>query len=86
MVFNRILTKQELQTLPHIILSSQHEWDPHNIHFPKATLTAEEDILRAVGYIRTQEEDFILVGILSIIHRINICMILSPYHIGWLPA
>jgi hypothetical protein len=29
----RTPTHQELQTCPHVVLSSEHEWDPQNVRF-----------------------------------------------------
>jgi hypothetical protein len=34
-VATRTPTEQELQTCPHVTLSSDHEWDPQNVRFPK---------------------------------------------------
>ncbi len=48
-------TDQELQTcLPHVQLSSEHEWDPQNVRFPEASRTVEEEISRTVGAVTTQ--------------------------------
>jgi hypothetical protein len=44
-------TEQELQTCPHVTLSSDHEWDPQNVRFPKASRTVEEAISRSIGSI-----------------------------------
>ncbi len=54
-VTTRIPTDQELQTcLPHVQLSSEHEWDPQNVRFPEASRTVEEEISRTVGEVATQ--------------------------------
>jgi hypothetical protein len=46
---------QELQTCPHVVLSSEHEWDPKNVWFPRAARTVEEEISRTVGAVMTQD-------------------------------
>ena len=38
------LTDKELQTCPHGTCLSAHEWDPHNVRFPKISRTVEEEI------------------------------------------
>jgi hypothetical protein len=35
----RTPTDHELQTCPHVVLSSEHDWDPQNVHFPKTSRT-----------------------------------------------
>jgi hypothetical protein len=55
-VATRTPTEQELQTCPHVTLSSDHEWDPQNVRFPKASRTVEEEISRSIGSIMTQSE------------------------------
>ena len=35
---------EELATCQNIVLSSQHEWSPHSIKFPKALQSVEEEI------------------------------------------
>ena len=37
-------TEQELNTCQHVILSSSHSWNPHNVTFPKSKRTLEEEI------------------------------------------
>jgi hypothetical protein len=51
---SRTPTDQELQTCPHVILSSEHEWDPQNVHFPQASRTVEEEINRTISTVMTQ--------------------------------
>ena len=55
-------TNRELHIFPHILLLSEHEWNPLNFHFPSSSRPFEEDISRIVGYINTQGEDFGSVG------------------------
>ena len=40
----RTPTGEELATCRHIVLSSQHEWNPHRVQFPKAIQSVEEEI------------------------------------------
>jgi hypothetical protein len=54
-VATRTPTDQELQTCPHVVLSSEHEWDPQNVRFPRASRTVEEEISRTVGAVMTQD-------------------------------
>jgi hypothetical protein len=54
-VATRTPTDQELQTCPHVVLSSEHEWDPQNVWFPRASQTVEEEISRTVGAVMTQD-------------------------------
>jgi hypothetical protein len=54
-VATRTPTDQELQTCPHVVLSSEHEWDPQNVRFPKASRTVEEEISRTVGAVLRQD-------------------------------
>ena len=37
-------SEKELQTCPHITLSSPHPWDPHNVTFPRCKRTLGEEI------------------------------------------
>ena len=37
-------TEKELHTCPHILLSSLHPWDPHNVEFPKCRRTLDEEV------------------------------------------
>ena len=55
-------TYQEIQNFPHIIVSSEHELDTKNVHFPKAPCTVEEDISRTVGSVMNQVEAFLFCG------------------------
>jgi hypothetical protein len=55
-VTTRIPTRQELQTSPHVVLSSEHEWDPQNVRFPKASRAVEEEVARTIGAVRAEEE------------------------------
>ena len=41
------LTQQQLEDFPRIILTSQHDWDPHSSHFPKGSHSKEEGYLFA---------------------------------------
>ena len=40
----RTPTGEEFATFRHIVLSSQHEWNPHSVKFPKAIQSVEEEI------------------------------------------
>lgn len=53
----RTPTDHELHTCPHVILSSEHEWDPQNVWFPKALRTVEEEVSRTIGAIMKHGED-----------------------------
>ena len=37
-------TKTQLSSLPHIVLTSLREWDPHNIEFPATKYSMQEEI------------------------------------------
>ena len=37
-------SEKELHTCPHIVLSSSHPWDPHNVKFPKCRRTLDEEV------------------------------------------
>ena len=37
-------TGEELVTCRHIVLSSQHEWNPHSLNFPKSLRSVEGEI------------------------------------------
>ena len=54
-VNTRTPTNAELQSCPHVPLSSEHEWDPQNVCFPKASRTVEEEVARTVGAVRTDD-------------------------------
>ena len=56
-VATRTPTENELQTRPHISLSSEYEWDPQNVRFPKASRTVEEEVSRTIGSVRTEGDD-----------------------------
>ena len=45
----RTPTDKELQICPHVTCSLAHEWDPHNVCFPKSSRTVEEEISRKIG-------------------------------------
>jgi hypothetical protein len=60
-VATRTPTDHELHTCPHFALSSEHEWDPQNVCFPKASRTVEEEISRTIGAVTTQSDDFRLI-------------------------
>ena len=53
----RTPTEQELQTCPHISMSSDYEWDPQNVRFPEASRTVEEEVSRTVGAVRMLGDD-----------------------------
>ena len=58
-VSTRTPTDSELQSCqPHVILSSEHEWDPQNVRFPKSSRTVEEEVARTVGAVLTQGEAY----------------------------
>jgi hypothetical protein len=57
-VTTRTPTDHELQTCPHISLSSEHEWDPQNVRFPEASRTVEEEVSRTVGAVQTEGDGF----------------------------
>ena len=40
----RTPTGEKLTMCRHIVISSQHGWNPHNVKFPKALRSVEEDI------------------------------------------
>ena len=44
MVHTKTPTGEELDTCQHIVLYSQHEWNPHSVQFPKTIGSVEEDI------------------------------------------
>ena len=54
----RTPTEKELQTCRHIVLSSEHDWDPQNVKFPKASRTVAEEISRTIGAVSVDREDF----------------------------
>ena len=37
-------TKTQLSSLPHIVLTSPRDWDPHNIEFPATKCSVQEEI------------------------------------------
>ena len=40
---------KELHACPHVTCPLAHQWDPHNVCFPKCSCTVEEDISRNIG-------------------------------------
>jgi hypothetical protein len=54
MANTRTPTDQELSTCRHIVLSSEHAWDPQKVRFPEASRTVEEEISRKVGAIASE--------------------------------
>jgi hypothetical protein len=48
-------TDQELQTCLHVVLSSEHEWDPQNVRLTRASRTVEEELSRTVGVVMTKD-------------------------------
>ncbi len=54
-VTTRTPTALELQTCPHVVLSSEHEWDPQNVRFPKSSRTVEEEITRTIGAVTRED-------------------------------
>ena len=53
-VTTRTPTNKELQTCPHVICSSAHEWDLQNYRFPKSLRTVEKEISRKIGAVMTE--------------------------------
>ena len=53
-------TDQDRHTFPQIILSSEHEWDPQSVHFPKASYSVEEEISSTFIAFKTQGEGFVV--------------------------
>jgi hypothetical protein len=58
-VATRTPTDQVLQTCLHVILSSEHKWDPQNIWFLKASQTEEEELSRTIGAVMTQDKELL---------------------------
>jgi hypothetical protein len=54
MAATRTPTDRELNTCPHVVLSSEHDWDPKNVRFPKASRTVEEEITRTIGSVNVE--------------------------------
>ena len=54
----RTPTDHELQTKRHISLSSDYEWDPQNVRFPKASRTVEEEVSRNISSFRTHADNY----------------------------
>jgi hypothetical protein len=54
-VATRTPTDQELQTCLHVVLSSEHEWDPQNVRLTRASRTVEEELSRTVGVVMTKD-------------------------------
>jgi len=54
MAITRTPTAQELHDCTHIILSSEHPWDPHRVKFPESSRTVQEEIemQRSIGGVR----------------------------------
>jgi hypothetical protein len=80
-------TDQELNSCPHIILSSSRSWNPHNVKFPKCTRTLEEEIggLRHISAIATsgeqqyeEEEENRLFNLDCINRRISSMKVIEP--------
>ena len=59
-------TQQHLEDFPQIILTSQHDWDPHSIRFTKGSHREEEEYLFA-GIAEIHIEEF-----QSKVHQTNI--------------
>ena len=55
-VTTRTQTEAELQRCPHVLLLSEHEWDPQNVCFPKALRAVKEEVSRTVRAVPTKEE------------------------------
>ena len=53
-VSTRTPTEKELHTCPHGTCLSAHEWDPHNVRFPKISRTVEEEIRSNIGAVITK--------------------------------
>jgi len=54
MANTRTPSAQELHDCTHIVLSSQHPWDPHRVRFPESSRTVQEEIemQRSIGAVR----------------------------------
>jgi hypothetical protein len=52
----RTPTDLELQTCTHVVLSSEHDWDPQHVHFPKSSRTVEEEIRRTIGSVKRKRD------------------------------
>ena len=68
-------SEKELQTCPHIILSSHHPWDPHNVTFPKSNRTLDE-MVGGMRYVSTVisspiQDDFDEDGSIFNLNKIN---------------
>ena len=53
-------TQLELETCPHIHLSSEHSWNPHHVNFPstfKSSLEEEVERVRGIGAIATNDDN-----------------------------
>jgi hypothetical protein len=55
-VTTRTPTSQELQTSPHVVLSSEYEWDSTERSLSKSITHCGEEVARTIGAVRTQEE------------------------------
>ena len=68
-------SERELQTCPHIILSSHHPWDPHNVTFPKSNRTLDEMVggMRYVSSVISSpiQDDFDEDGGIFNLNKIN---------------
>ena len=49
-------TDEDLNSLPHIVLTSDQHWNPQSVEFPKNSLAVEEEIERQVEDVRTLRE------------------------------
>jgi len=54
MANTRTPTAQELHDCTHIVLLSEHPWDPHRVRFPESSRTVQEkiEIQRSIGGVR----------------------------------
>ena len=53
MATTRTPTQEELDECPHIVLTSQREWDPNNVKFPSPRWTIEEDRASRISGVTT---------------------------------
>ena len=51
-------TDHDLNTLPHIVMSSPHPWNPHDIQFPKTSRRVQEELaMRSIASVSSVQED-----------------------------
>ena len=71
-------TQQPLECCPWIVLTSQHDWDPHHVRFPKGSHSKEEeDLFSGISEIRVDilwsklHETEIDPGLRNILHNLS---------------